>query len=495
MTIAGIDIGTSGSKIAVYDDKGTVLFRNFMDYPHERDQSQHEVNPRAIWDCARDLIKSAAQALGGLDAIGISSFGESFIMLDEGDEPIANAILYTDPRGIEQAARLSRILTPERIADISGVTPHSMYSLPKLMWVKENRPQVYNKIRRVLLIEDYVVYMLTGIAQIDYSLATRTMALDINKKEWSGEIFDAAGIDASLMSKPVATGTVAGKVKRSLAGQLGLGENTLVVNCCHDQVAAAVGAGVFESGIAVDGAGSTECITPVFAYPEDKSGFITGNYAIVPYVVPERYVCYAFLFTGGALVSWFTKRLAGYADSEAQKRRVPIYQVLEEGMRDEPTGILALPHFAGAGTPHMDEGAKGAYVGLSVDTTLSDMYKATLEGVAYEMRLNMKMLESAGMRIDRLHATGGGAKSSKWLQIKADILGREIVSLGDSEAGIIGGIMLTAVAVGAFSDYKQAAGVYIKEQGIYKPNPATSKKYDAYFERYEKLYDSVRPLV
>lgn len=493
MAIAGIDIGTTGCKIAVYDEKGA-RFRAYRDYPISRTASEHEVDVRSIWDAVRALVREAAAAVPGIRGVGVSSFGESFALLDEDDRPLMDAILYTDPRGGEECERIARELGGERVAGITGLTPHAMYSLPKLMWVKAHRPEVWERARCILLMQDFVVYMLTGVRQIDHSLASRTMALDIKNRAWSREMLAYAGIDPQLLSRPVPSGTAAGPVRPELRAELNLPADALIASCCHDQIAAAVGSGVYTRDVAVDGAGTTQCVTPVFAGVDRPGVMFGGGYAIAPFAADGLYATYAFSFTGGALVKWFVDHLAGNARAEAAQRGESVYQALERGMPDGPTGIYVLPHFAGAGTPYMDPGAKGVIWGLTIEHSLCDIYKAVLEGIAYEMRVNIERLREAGIHIRRLHATGGGAKSAKWLQIKADVLGIEIDSLGDSEAGIIGSILLTGVAAGAFRDLNEGAGALVKVLDTFRPHPARKAAYDAHFEQYRALYGANRHL-
>jgi len=493
MSIAGIDIGTTGCKIAVYDRSGA-RFHAYREYTAARSSSEHEVDPRAIWQAIRELIREAAAAAPDVGGIGVSSFGESFALLDEKDEPLMDVMLYTDPRGAQECEEIAQAMGAERVAAITGMTPHAMYSLPKLLWVRRQRPELWEKVKCILLMQDYVVYMLTGVRQIDYSLASRTMALDIRLKAWSPEMLDYAGIDPALLSKPVPSGSAAGPVREALRRELGLSPGAVVVSGCHDQIAAAVGSGVFERGVAVDGAGTTQCVTPVFPAVSDTRWMCEGGYAMVPFASGGLYATYAFSFTGGALVKWFTDRLAGNARSEAEKNGESVYQALERGMGEGPTGIYVLPHFAGAGTPYMDPGAKGVITGLTIEHSLSDLYKAVLEGIAYEMRVNVEALARAGIAIERLHATGGGAKSGVWLQIKADVLGIPIDSLGDSEAGIIGSILLTGVAMGEFASLAEGAALLVKKLGTYLPDPARHAAYDECFQHYRMLYGATRRL-
>lgn len=494
MLLAGLDIGSTGCKLSVFQIDGTLLGSIYRDYPVLRSHSAHEVDAAAIWSAVRELIAESEKQYPGIAGIGVTSFGESFVLLDAQDEPLLPVMLYTDPRGEEQAAQLAAALGKETLIGITGLAPHSMYSLPKLMWVKENLPEIYAKTKRICLMEDYIVYLLTGNAQIDYSLATRTMAFDIRNLCWSREVCDAAGIDPALLSRPVPTGTSAGQLKKELSETLGLWEGTIAVSVSHDQVAAAIGSGVFDESRTVDGAGTVQCTTPVFrAY--DPAKMAENNYCIVPFIKAGSYVTYAFSYTGGALVKWFVDNLAGDMTQAAKARGESVYDLLEQGTEDAPTGILVLPHFAGAATPTMDGGSKGAIVGLTLSHSQKDLYRAVMEGVCYEMRLNQELLEGCGVTIAPLHATGGGAKSRVWMQMKADVLNVPVTALTTSEAGATGSAMLVGVALGLYPDLEAAAEKMVKVREVFHPRPEMHDRYEAVYQRYKKLYDAVRPLV
>lgn len=493
--LGGIDIGTTGCKITIYENDGTFLYRAYRDYPVSRNIGEHEVRAEYIWNGVKEVIADASLKYPEIAAIGITSFGESCVLLDEQDEPVRPVMLYTDPRGTVECEELTSVMGSEAIERIAGVKPHSMYSLPKVMWIKKNHPEEYAKTRHILMMEDYVVYMLTGNAVIDYSLATRSMAFDISGLKWSDEIFAAAGIEKSLFSIPVIGGTSAGNVKKELAEELGLQPDVVIVPVGHDQVAAAIGAGVFETDCAVDGAGTVECITPVYEGIPKGSAMVEGNYAVVPYVLPGKYVTYAFSYTGGALISWYINQMAKGEKMQAEKHGKSVYEILEQGMKDEPTGILVLPHFAGAATPYMDVDAKGAVIGLTVEHTTSDLYQAMMEGVVYEMMLNMEYLKKAGISPEKLRATGGGASSKVWMQMKADMLNVPITSLGSAEAGAAGCAMMAGIAVGVFENLEEAAEKLITEKETYYPREAWHKAYEKHYERYRKLYQAVRPLI
>lgn len=495
MLLAGLDIGTTGCKITIYDKKGIYQNRFYNNNPVSRNTSGHEIDVENIWQSVKKVIKSATHEYSDISAIGVTSFGETCVLLDDKDKPIRNAMLYTDPRGTDECGELIAKLGKEKITRISGVSPHSMYSLPKVMWIKKHFPDEYERTRHILMMEDYIIYMLTGKTVIDYSLATRSMGFDINKLTWSDEIFSAAGINKNLFSEPIISGTIAGVIRKDLVEEFGLNVNTFVVPVGHDQVAAVVGSGIIDTGCAVDGAGTVECVTPVFdKLPEFK---IMGNsgYAVVPYLFPDKYVTYAFLFTGGALISWYINNLARAEKLEAKRLNKSVYDILEKQMKDEPTGILVLPHFAGAATPYMDEKSKGVIVGLTLEHSTSDLYRAMMEGIVYEMRLNLEKLQQAGIYIKKLRATGGGAASQVWMQMKADILDLPVTSLDNTEAGAAGCVMMAGIAAGVFKDLKHAAKKMIKERCTFYPRKEQHNAYMKCYEKYKELYKTVRPLV
>ena len=495
MYIGGLDVGTTGCKITLYNENGVFVHNEYKEYDVTRVNGEHEIDAASIYSAVYEVIKQTAKKYKDIAAIGVTTFGETFAMLDENDNVLLPSMLYTDPRGSDEIKELCSILGEDKLTYISGVKPHQMYSIAKIMWVKNNKPQIYDKVRHVLLMEDFIVYMLTGNAQIDYSLAARTMALDIRRKEWSKEILDAAGIDIGIMSKLVPTGSKAGGLKPEIAADLGLSENTFIINGCHDQVASAIGAGVFEVGQAVDGTGTCECVTPVFDTIPTNEALYNEGYSVVPFVFDGTYVCYALSFTGGAVLKWYRDNFAKYEAEAANKNGENVYAVLDAKIPEKPTDILVMPHFAGAANPYMDNDSRAVMVGLTLEHTGSDVYKALMEGITYEIMLNIEHLESFGIKLNSLVATGGGATSPVWLQIKADILNRNITSLAAGEAGACGTCMLAATAVGICKDLYDARSLFVKEKKTYIQNTDNVKLYDKRYKAYRKLYNTVNPII
>jgi xylulokinase len=500
MKIAGLDIGTTGCKCTVFDDQGKYVDKAYRDYPVKREVSGHEIDISTVMDGVYSSIQEMAGKYPDISGMGVTSFGETFVCVDEAGGPLHTAMLYTDPRGSKECRELIVKLGEKEIANITGLRPHEMYSISKIMWIKKHCPEVYASARQIFLMEDYVVYHLTGKVQIDYSLASRTMAFDIKKLCWSREIFEAAGIDVGLMAEPVPIGTIVGTITPVAVQKTGLSKETTVVSVSHDQVAAAVGAGAFDSCVAVDGAGTVECLTPIYDELPDIDIMYQGYFSVVPYVIPGKYVAYAFSYTGGALIQWCVETLAKKEAEQAKKQGMSVNEYLEKAYsaqqeEDAPSGLLVLPHFAGAATPYMDTGSKGVILGLTTATTAADIYRGCMEGVVYEMYLNMKALSGSEIRFTRIHATGGGAHSAEWMQMKANILNIPMVALKTVDAGTVGSAMLTGIATGLFRNLEDAAAHMVEETVIYEPRPDMHEKYRMMYEKYKNLYQAVRLLM
>lgn len=475
MRIGGLDIGTSGCKVVLFDETGTAVQSAYREYDVNRRNGLHEIDAEAVWESVKTVLKeTACEEIG---AIAVTSFGETFVMLDENDRPVGPSMLYTDPRGEAECAFLTERLGAESMAYRTGTNPHQMYSLPKIMWIKQNLPQEFCRVKRILLMQDFVVYKLCGSAQIDYSLASRTLCFDIEKKCWDKDILNCAGVDGRLLSTPVPSGTAAGTVRAELAEELGLSKKLCIVTGCHDQIAAMTGAAVFEEEAAMDGTGTVECVPVVMdAVPKNYELYQLG-YAAAPHI-NGKFACYALSYAGGATLKWFRDNFS----------QMP-YDEMDKQVPAGPSGLLILPHFAGAATPYMDINAKAAVIGLTFEHTKFDFYKALMEGTAFEILLNLETLKRFAIAPKELVATGGGARSDVWLQIKADILGLPVTALQGEEIGAAGTAYLAGKTLGLFS-----GGMAPVKRKTFYPNAENHTQYLKQFETYRKLYSSIKNL-
>lgn len=494
MKIAGIDIGTTGCKCTVYSEDGNLIAEVYREYSATITEQAHTINPDVVWENVCEMLKEITKSVVEIGAICITSFGEANVFLDENNNSLIDSFLYTDPRGEKESNELVKDLGEEYIYKNTGLTPAKMYSSVKWKWLQNNKPEILDKCSHICLYQDYIVYMLSGVLQVDYSLASRTMAFDVHNLKWDKRILDLVGVKEEQLPKVVEMGTKAGEMKEELRKKFGFENRPMIVSGCHDQMAAAIGTGVLNRKMAVDGTGTVECITSIFS-SEDKVNddlLNKGGYAVVPYM-KDLYATYAFSYTGGALLKWYRDKLAKHEADMFAKQGKNVYEEFNKDINDDkPSGLLILPYFAGAGTPYLDDNAKGVIVGLTMDTTKSQIYQGLMEGVTYEMKLSLDYLKKAGIDVDRIYATGGGANSKKWLQMKADILDKEIVSLGAAQSGTLGCVMLAGVACGEFEDLNKAADVFVKYNEVYKPRKDKQELYNKLYKEYIKIYPALR---
>lgn len=504
MSVLGIDVGSSGCKASVVDAAGRILGQASAEYPLvSPGPGLQEMDPELVWRSTKEVVAlavSRARAGGGaaradpVRAISVSSFGESVVPLAKNGSVVRNALMYIDRRGAEEAELLGKNIGEERIHAITGAPVHSMYSLSKILWLKRNEGDTYRKAWKFLLLADYTLYRLGARPCTDYSLAARTQAFDVVAKRWSPEMLDGAGVDGDKLGEPVQAGSVIGELRADLAEELGIAAGVLLVAGGHDQPCAALGAGVIGPGAAVDGLGSTECITPAFDRPVINASMARSGFACVPHVVAGLYVTYAFTFTCGSLLRWFRDGFSGHREREAEERGIDLFDLIVEEAAAKDTTLLLLPHFAGAATPYMDARATGAMVGLGLETTGRDIARAILEGVTYEMMVNVERLVEAGIAVDELKAVGGLSKSAAYLQLKADMMGRRITTLDVAEAGTIGVAILAGVASGIYPGIREAVAALVRTKRDFEPDMARHERFMERFGAYKRMYSAVRQI-
>jgi xylulokinase len=496
MAFLGVDIGTGGCKATVCDEHGRLYGSAYEEYDIIRHQGRHELDSRKVWDSICRVIQQAVENSPGkrVEAICASSLGEAAVPVDERREILGNAMVYTDCRGQDEVQSICSAVGKMRVGKITGVNPNRIFTINKVLWIKKHEPALYEKTYKFLQFEDFLTFMLTGQAYISYSLASRTMAFDVVHKCWSREILSAAGVPSSKFSTPCASGTVVGEVLPEMARMLGLPGGVKVVVGAQDQICAAVGAGILENGMAVDGMGSTHCITPVFDRPLISEFTINAGYACCPHAVDGMYATYAYTFSGGNLIRWFRDTLAGRERETCGKSGANLYQYLDRQAETVRSELLVLPHFTGGGPPYMDDDSRGMLYGLSLNTTLPQIYRAFLEGISFEMRHNLEALARMGVEIHTLRACGGGANSKIWLQMQSDIFGLPIEQLRTKEAGTVGCAIICGTALGAFKDLREGVSAYLDIGEKYLPNPASTAYYQEKYARFLRLYKAGRQI-
>jgi len=460
----GIDIGSSGCKAVLFDADGRQLKSAAREYEvHFTGDGGAELDSDEVIEKCLAVIRE----VGPARAMGISSQGEAFTAIGADGKALCRAMISSDVRSDRYARTWPQQFGEQRLYEITGHTAHPLFTLFKLLWLKDNKPDVWKNAAMFLCFEDLLAYRLGLEPAMGWPLAGRTMLFDVRRHEWSKEILDAIDLPAAKLARPLASGSVIGKVN-----------GMLVVAGGHDQPCGALGAGATEPGVAMYATGTVECITPAFEKPVFTDALRRNNLCTYDHTAPGLYASVAFSLTGGNILKWYRDQFAaGQSYEEILKTLAP------------KTDLLVLPYWTPSGTPHFDTTTPGAILGLRLATTRGEVLRALLEGVALEMRLNLEILEESGCAIRELRAIGGGAKSEVWTQLKADVTGRPITTLNVTEAGCLGVAML-ACAADTGRPVGELARQWVKPVGVFKPRQDYAEK----FARYRELQPILRKI-
>lgn len=487
MNYLSLDVGTTCCKCQLFSETGEIKEYIVKEYGFKTIDGRNYVDIETIWLFVREMIATVSKS-HEITSICISSLGESFVLLDKNDGILFYPMLYTDERGEKEAEEVCQRIGEEKAFSVTGVLPHSMYSFYKLLWIKNNHPNKFARADKVMLVGEYIGYLLTGKRVIDYGLGARTGVLDIENKVFAKEILSVYGISEKLFSTPKLAGSVVGQMRGELISELGVKGNPVLVLGSHDQVCTALGAGVLDEGEAVDGMGTVECITTLFKDKPTSVEMGRQGYPCVPYAIDGKYCTYMVNFSCASTINWYKNNIMhGYSGQEEK-----YFAYIEGELPKDPTGILVLPYFGGASTPFNDLSAKGAIVNLKTTTTDKEVFQAIMEGTAMEMRLNAQTTAGYGINVTSAVATGGCANSKAWLQIKSDVQNVPYKTLRSSEGGLCGCAMLQAVATKGAKDLYQARDIFVQYKKSFAPNPEMHEKYQNQYKKYEKLYKTLK---
>jgi xylulokinase len=496
--LIGLDIGTSGCKAIVFDSDGTPLTMASREYavniPHPMWAEQ---DAEAVWLSAQDTLREAAAAAGRGDriaALGLSVQGEAVIPVDGQGRALRPAILGMDTRTGDQNKWLLTTFGAEYLFDRTGMPVHTVNTLPKLLWLKEHAPDIWGSADRFLLYEDFLIRKMTGRPVISRCLASRTQMYDLLDSSWSPHILDSIGLDPARLATVQPSGEAVGEMRPELAEVLGLADTPLVVTGGHDQACGALGAGLTRPGLAEVSTGTAEVVEIAMASPALNEVLRRANISVYAHVVPDLYLAMVLNQAGGLVLRWFRDTFCHVEMERAQALGCSTYDVMLEGASPEPSSLVMLPHLSGSGTPWFDTASKGAILGLTFGTTRRDIAKAILEGLTFELRINLDLLRQGGVVIDELRAIGGGARSDLWMQLKADVLGIPVVAPAVTEAACLGAALLAGVGAGCYPCAVQAAESVLKLVRCYQPHQGRVQHYEQLYSLYRCVYPAVAPI-
>lgn len=497
MSYLGLDIGTSGCKAVVFNAEGEELSQAHREYATLMpEDGWAELDSKAVMAACREVLAEAAMPWldrDPVEGLGVSSQGEAFTAVDTDGEALNNAMVSFDTRAAELSVTWSEAFGRERLYDLTGHTAHPMFTIFKLLWIKENQPDVWRKAAAFYCFEDLLHHELGVAPAISYPLAGRTMMFNVRRHAWDEAILHAIELAPEKLARPMPSGRIVGTIPDDTCAELGLASGAIVATGGHDQPCGALGAGVLQSGDAVYGMGTTECITPAFEEPVFSQELCASNLCTYDHAVDGMYTTVAFSLTGGNLLRWYRDQWGQLAAEEAKQSGRDVYAMLLESLPTEPTDLLVLPHFTPTGTPAFDTNPLSAIFGAKLSTTRQEVLKALLEGVTMEMKLNVQIMEDAGIAIDLFTATGGGARSSVMVQLKADVLNRPIRTVEVTEAGCLGVAMLARHAL-TNKPLGDIADRWVRPVELVEPDPVRAARYAEMFAAYRRLYPALQEL-
>jgi xylulokinase len=496
MSYTGLDIGQTGCKAIAFDNRGGQIAASYREYK--------TIMPREGWaEIDSGIVKeSCFEVLGEVNraceadpvnALAISCQGEAFTPVGPKGEYLGNAMITFDTRAAEIAASWSRKFGVKKLYTITGHTAHPMFSVFKLLWLRDNEPELFKKAAKFLCFEDLLQHALGLAPHISYCLAARTMMYDVRAHRWDDGILRSVGVESSRFAVPVPSGTKVGEIPPGVAADLGFRGEVIVAAGGHDQPMGALGAGVIEPGKAMYATGTSEAITPVFPRAVFSDELMKNNICTYEYTLDGMYTTVAFSLTGGNILRWFRDQWGQTEVAEASRLGIDAYELLLAKMGATPTKLLLLPYFTPSGTPYFDTETAGALFGLRLSTKREEILRSLLEGVALEMRLSLEILARSGIRIGELRAIGGGAKSRAWVQLKADVLNKPVTTVQVTEAACLAGAMF-ACSARTGEPVASVAKRWVKTESVLEPNPENAAAYDEKFASYVKLYPAVKAL-
>jgi xylulokinase len=492
MSVVGLDIGTTGCKAIVFGDEWEILGQGKREYPILTPKAQWaEQDVELVWNLALDsLVEAVSQSKADPTcAMALSVQGEAVIPVNKEGLPLRNAILGMDTRTTKENAWLAETFGAEELFSRTGMPMHTMNTLTKLLWLKKHKPTIWKSSRQFLLYEDYFLRRLTGAAAISHCLASRTQMYDLQGGCWASDILEKCGIDAGRLAELApAEGGAVGSLKKDIAARIGIDGDVLVVSGGHDQACAALGSGVIEPGEGMNSTGTAEVVEVAMSSPVLSESLRRGNISVYRHVVDGLYLSMTLNHSGGLLLRWFRDTLGADKLLEAESSGSDAYDLLLAGAKPGPTGLMVLPHFTGSGTPTLDTTSRGAFLGMTFATTQADMAKAILEGLTFELRVNLDLLRESGVKIEELRAVGGGARSDVWLQLKADICETPLSVPRVTEAACLGAAILASVGAGGYDSISAAVRDAVKISRTITPCGKRAEAYKRRYELYRQLY-------
>ena len=486
MLYIGIDLGTSATKLLLMDESGNIKNVVSKEYPLEFPQpGWSQQDPEDWWEA---LVCGVPELLKGFDAASVAGIGcggqmHGLVVLDGDDKVIRPAILWNDGRTAKQVDYLNNEIGKEKLSALTANIAFAGFTAPKILWLRENEPENFGRIDKIMLPKDYLNYMLTGVHACDYSDASGMLLLDVEHKCWSREMLELCGVSEAQMPKLFESYECIGTVKPETARLLGIPETVKVCAGAGDNAAAAVGTGVVGEGgcnISLGTSGTVFISSEKFGV-DDSNGLHAFAHA------DGGWHLMGCMLSAASCNKWLLEEILGTSDHGAEQAAIK-----EEKLGENH--VFFLPYLMGERSPINDTNARGTFIGMTMDTTRADLVQAVLEGVAFAIRDSVKVARSLGVEINSSKICGGGAKSPLWKRIFANVLNCELEIPASEQGPGMGGAMLAMVACGAYPDVKTVCSKLVCVASTVKPEPELVAKYETRYQQFKKIYPAVKAL-
>ena len=493
----GVDIGTSGTKTVLFNESGQMLADSLYEYPlYQPAVGQAEQDPEdwwvAVYSSINDVIAKSGINAGDIKGVGLSGQMHGMVLLDKKYNVLRKSIIWCDQRSFKECEEITELIGAKRLVEITANPALTGFTASKVMWVKNNEPDIFEKTEKLLLPKDYIRFRLTGEFATEVSDASGMQLMDIEKRDFSNEVLEKLGIEKSWLGKMYESPEITGCITQEAAGLTGLKAGTPVVGGAGDQAAGAVGNGIVKNGVISSTIGTSGV---VFAHSDDITIDKAGRVHTFCHAVPGAWHVMGVTQGAGLSLKWFRDNFCGEEMAEAEKQGIDPYILMDneaDKVKVGSNGVIYLPYLMGERTPHLNADARGVFFGLSGAHTKYDILRSVMEGVVFSLRDCLEVIKNMGVSINSIRASGGGGKSHLWRQMQADVFNSEIHTVSSKEGPALGVAILAAVGTGEYKSVQEACENIIKVNTRQSPNKENVPVYNKYYDIYKSLYVSLK---
>mgnify|MGYP002715435241 CR=1 FL=1 len=495
--VIGVDCGTSGTKTVLFDELGNSIESSTIEYPMYQPKNGYAEQKPIDWaNAMMNTIKAVIGRSGvnknDVKAIGISGQMHGLVMLDEDNNVLRKSIIWCDQRTIAEVCEMNQKIGEKKLIEITANPALTGWTAAKILWVKNNEPEIYEKCRHILLPKDYLRFILTGDYATEVSDASGMQLLDVPNRCWSDEILSILEIDKAYLPKVYESAEITGRLTKKIAKELGLSEDTIVVGGAGDNAAAAIGTGVVSDGKAFTTIGTSGV---VFAHTSKPSIDPKGRVHTCCAAVPNTWHIMGVTQGAGLSLKWFRDNFCQDETQTANLMDIDAYILMDKQAQTVPIGsnrLLYLPYLMGERTPHLDPNARGVFFGLSAMHTKKDMLRSVMEGVSYSLRDCIEICKEMDINISDMMACGGGGTSPFWRQMLADLYDCNVKTVHSKQGPALGAAILAMVGAGIYKSVEEACDKIINIDKTCEPIKENTSIYQSYYDLYVEIYPRLK---